>query len=375
MAQRKISELPVDSNVTGSEELITNDSGVSRKVTIANAVAAVEPKSHTHNYEPADVDIQTHINAAHAPSNANNYSLPSSVVHDNELSSSTSSTSTSTGANSAAVKAAYDKGNHSHSYLGDSDSRISGWDAATANGTVTGSGTTSGTNTGDNTVCTSGTATTAATLATARTIAGVSFDGSANISLNNNAITNGAGYITSYTNTTYSAGAGLDLSGTTFSIESDLREGGTTSDRYWGNTHDYVFADASHGLRFYTSGAEEMRLEDDGDLHVDGDVIAYSTTVSDERLKTDIKNIDNALDKVNKLNGCTFTYTSDGKESAGLIAQEVEEVLPSAVTTSQLVFHGEEGKEYKVLQYDQTIGLLVEAIKELSAKVEELENK
>jgi hypothetical protein len=340
MAQRKISELPVDSNVTGSEELITNDSGVSRKVTIANAVAAVEPKSHTHNYEPADVDIQTHINAAHAPSNANNYSLPSSVVHDNELSSSTSSTSTSTGANSAAVKAAYDKGNHSHS-----------------------------------TVCTSGTATTAATLATARTIAGVSFDGSANISLNNNAITNGAGYITSYTNTTYSAGAGLDLSGTTFSIESDLREGGTTSDRYWGNTHDYVFADASHGLRFYTSGAEEMRLEDDGDLHVDGDVIAYSTTVSDERLKTDIKNIDNALDKVNKLNGCTFTYTSDGKESAGLIAQEVEEVLPSAVTTSQLVFHGEEGKEYKVLQYDQTIGLLVEAIKELSAKVEELENK
>ncbi len=51
-------------------------------------------------------------------SSANNYSLPSSVIHESELSSSTSSTSTTTAANSAAVKAAYDIGNHSHPYLG-----------------------------------------------------------------------------------------------------------------------------------------------------------------------------------------------------------------------------------------------------------------
>lgn len=49
---------------------------------------------------------------------ANNYSLPSSVIHQTELSSSTSSTSTTVAANSAAVKTAYDKGNHSHPYLG-----------------------------------------------------------------------------------------------------------------------------------------------------------------------------------------------------------------------------------------------------------------
>ena len=47
---------------------------------------------------------------------ANNYSLPSSVIHESELSSSTSSTSTTTAANLAGVKAAYDKGNHSHPY-------------------------------------------------------------------------------------------------------------------------------------------------------------------------------------------------------------------------------------------------------------------
>ena len=62
----------------------------------------------------------------------------------------------------------------------------------------------------------SGNAGSATVLQTARTIAGVSFNGSANISLNNNAITNGAGYITSYVNTTYSAGSGLSLTGTVF---------------------------------------------------------------------------------------------------------------------------------------------------------------
>ncbi len=211
------------------------------------------------------------------------------------------------------------------------------------------------------------------------TLADLGYTGAtnANYITNNNQLTNGAGYITSYTNTTYTADGdyGMTLSGTTFRLEDDRRRNSTTTDIYSGNTHDYTWYDADVGIRWHTAGAEDMRLTDAGDLHVDGNVTAYSTTISDKNLKTDIKNIDNALDKVNKLNGCTFTYTSDGKKSAGLIAQEVEEVLPSAVTTSQLVFHGEEGKEYKVLQYDQTIGLLVEAIKELSVKVEELENK
>jgi len=82
---------------------------------------------------------------------------------------------------------------------------------------ITNLGNLSGTNTGDNTVCTSGAATTAVTLLTPRAIAGVSFDGTANISLNNNAITNGAGYITSYVDTTYTAGDDLLLTGTVFS--------------------------------------------------------------------------------------------------------------------------------------------------------------
>ena len=118
-----------------------------------------------------------------------------------------------------------------------------------------------------------------------------------------------------------------------------------------------------------------MRLENDGDLHCEGNVIAYSSTISDERLKHDIEPITDALSKVNQLNGVTFTYNADDKKSAGLIAQDVEKVLPSAVSEKKLPLKVDDGNEYKVLQYDQTIGLLVEAIKELTAKVELLENK
>jgi hypothetical protein len=178
------------------------------------------------------------------------------------------------------------------------------------------------------------------------------------------------------TDTTYSADGnyGMTLSGTAFRLEDDRRRNSTTADIYSGNTHDYTFYDASVGICWYTAGAEEMRLEDDGDLHVGGNVIAYSTTISDERLKTDIVKIDGALDKVAQLNGYTFTYTADGKKSAGVIAQEVQKVLPSAIVESTLPLKmcDDDGTEYMTVQYDQLIGLLVEAVKELKAEVAEL---
>ncbi|MGB2046173.1 MAG: tail fiber domain-containing protein, partial [Porticoccaceae bacterium] len=110
------------------------------------------------------------------------------------------------------------------------------------------------------------------------------------------------------TNTTYSAGAGLDLSGTTFSIESDVREHANMT--IGNNSGEYIYFN-NNLVRFYAGSNEEMRLESDGDLHVDGNVTAYSTTVSDERLKTDIKRIEGALDKVCALSGYTFTYKHD----------------------------------------------------------------
>jgi hypothetical protein len=139
---------------------------------------------------------------------------------------------------------------------------------------------------------------------------------------NNNQLTNGAGYITSYTdtNTTYSAGNGLSLSGTTFSM----------SGAYTGN------------------------------FTATGDITAYS----DESLKKDVKTIEGALDKTKELRGVEFTRIADDSRSIGVIAQELENVLPELVLTD------DEG--IKSVNYAQITGLLIEAVKELSAKVDEL---
>jgi hypothetical protein len=174
------------------------------------------------------------------------------------------------------------------------------------------------------------------------------------------------------TNTTYSAGSGLDLSGTTFSVETDLRDGITHVGL---DSGDYIGFTNNSRIDFYVNGGNEARLESDGDFHADGDVIAYSTTISDARLKQNVQGIENAVAKVGQLNGYTFEYIADGKISAGVIAQEVEAVLPEAVSEKLLPLKKDDGQEYKVVNYDALHGLLIEAVKELTARVEELEAK
>jgi hypothetical protein len=138
------------------------------------------------------------------------------------------------------------------------------------------------------------------------------------------------------------------------------------------DTTDYIsFSNNAH-MNIHINASNEFRFEADGDFHADGDVIAFSTTVSDERLKTDIEKIENATDKVSQLNGYTFTYKADGKKSAGVIAQEVEKVLPSAVSEKELPLKMDDGVAYKTVQYDQIIGLLIESIKELKQEINEL---
>ena len=130
---------------------------------------------------------------------------------------------------------------------------------------------------------------------------------------------------------------------------------------------------ALDAMLFSTSGAEEMRLESDGDLHVDGDVIAFSTTTpSDIALKSDIEVIPNALDKLDEIRGVTFTR-HNGTTSAGIIAQELEKVLPEAVSEKTLSLH--DGKEYKTVEYNAIHGLLIQAIKELKDDNTELKSE
>ena len=90
-------------------------------------------------------------------------------------------------------------------------------------------------------------------------------------------------------------------------------------------------------LKFKNVFSEAFITEDDGDLHVKSSVVANSSTISDERLKKDIEKIEGALDKVDQINGYTFVYNNDGKKSAGVIAQELEKVLPSAVEEKNIM--------------------------------------
>jgi hypothetical protein len=112
-------------------------------------------------------------------------------------------------------------------------------------------------------------------------------------------------------------------------------------------------------------------MEADGDFHADGDVIAYSTTISDERLKTGITTVTDALTKVSQLNGVEFTRKNNGQRSAGVIAQEVEKVLPQAIREKKLPLQtGDEDTTYKTVEYDALHSLYIEAIKELKDTVE-----
>jgi hypothetical protein len=103
-----------------------------------------------------------------------------------------------------------------------------------------------------------------------------------------------------------------------------------------------------------------------GDLNVTGDITAFYT--SDQRLKDNIVAIEDPLAKVLSISGNTYTWNEkSGKEGndVGVIAQEVLEVLPEAVTTRD--------NGYLAVDYHKVVPLLIEAIKELSAKVDSLE--
>jgi hypothetical protein len=117
-----------------------------------------------------------------------------------------------------------------------------------------------------------------------------------------------------------------------------------------------------------------MRLEADGDLHVDGDVVAFSTTVaSDNRLKENVKVIDNPLEKLEQLKGVTFDWVDrDNKKSGGVIAQELQKVLPELVKEVDSL---NKDDKFLTVDYNGVIALLIEAVKDLSEKCNNCKNK
>lgn len=106
-----------------------------------------------------------------------------------------------------------------------------------------------------------------------------------------------------------------------------------------------------------------------GNLTVGGTVVATSSiqAYSDSRLKTDVEVIEGAVEKVKQVRGVTFTRIADDERDTGVIAQELEAVLPEAV-------HDNEGG-MKSVSYGNIVGLLIEAIKEQQAQIDELKSQ
>jgi len=120
----------------------------------------------------------------------------------------------------------------------------------------------------------------------------------------------------------------------------------------------------------YENNAERLRTVSTG-VNITGALVATGdvTAFSDITLKEDVEVIPNALDKVSQIRGVTFTRKDfeDKSRKSGVIAQEVEKVLPEVVTTT------EDGT--KTVAYGNLVGLLIESIKELKAEVAELKEK
>ena len=123
----------------------------------------------------------------------------------------------------------------------------------------------------------------------------------------------------------------------------------------------------SSGQRFETT-QDGIKVQGEGRF-VNGDVIAFAA--SDIRLKENISPIENALNMINSLSGNTFDWKegqSNKGMDTGILAQEVEALgLPGITQTRD--------NGVKAVRYDRLIPVLIEAVKELTAKVKTLENK
>ena len=141
-------------------------------------------------------------------------------------------------------------------------------------------------------------------------------------------------------------------------------ENGTSSApslAFWADTDVGLYRRSSNSLGF-SLGSNEVYFTSLGGIVADDDITAFS----DRRLKEDLIVIDNALDKVDLLNG--YTYEKKGPSAqryAGVVAQEVAEVLPEVVRT-------DDNTGMQHVAYGNMVALLIEAIKELRAEVEEL---
>lgn len=152
--------------------------------------------------------------------------------------------------------------------------------------------------------------------------------------------------------------------------DNDILRFGSSDDCEFFCNGSHMYMDLNGGIgNFYIRDGTTTRytFDDNGSFTATGNVTAYS----DVRLKDEIEVIDDALAKVNQLRGVTFVRIDEEElgRQTGVIAQEVEAILPEVVLTA------DDDIGTKSVAYGNMVGLLIEAVKELTARVEDLEAK
>jgi len=196
----------------------------------------------------------------------------------------------------------------------------------------------------------------------------------------------GTDSINAESNVTYDSGV-FKIAGNNSRAGLTLQTGNNTNDRGIGfmnsggsyNALIYVSdAGSNQGNIVFSTGTvsttltdhtPSMTLDSSANLNVVGDVVAYYS--SDKRLKDNIIQISNPIEKIKSIGGYEFDWndnqsTYEGHD-IGVIAQEIEEVLPELVTTRNT--------GYKAVKYEKIIALLIEGIKEQQKQIDELKNK
>ena len=152
-----------------------------------------------------------------------------------------------------------------------------------------------------------------------------------------------------------------------------------------GSENGSIGIEGDKSLRFITNNLERMTVQGDGNVGIGttsaGNILTIQqtsatdpiadawTTYSSRRWKANIKRIDGALDKVQRMRGVSYDWKADGKHDIGLIAEEVGEVIP------EVVAYEHNGKDAKSVDYARLVAVLIEAVKEQQKIIDEQNSK
>jgi hypothetical protein len=169
----------------------------------------------------------------------------------------------------------------------------------------------------------------------------------------------------------------LKISGSTLDVSGNLNF--PAASRYiinLGNDADtgFYWDNANRYLEIRDDSVARFRFNiDTGQLDVDDNVVAYSSSISDIRLKENIQKLENPLEKILQIEGISYTRKKTGDKHFGVIAQEIEKIIPEIIVETPLLMEtGDEETLYKTVKYTELIPYLIESIKAQQKMIDEL---